>query len=44
MLPVMHQLNEMKLPFDEVSMVEADFFDYFQVKPWKVHEQGESLS
>ena len=44
MLPVMHQLNEMKLPFDEVSMVEADFFDYFQVKPWKVHELGESSS
>ncbi|MFW9835555.1 MAG: ABC transporter ATP-binding protein [Candidatus Thorarchaeota archaeon] len=34
-LPVIHKLNEMKLPFEEVSLVEADFFDYFQVKPWK---------
>ncbi|MFX1559359.1 MAG: ABC transporter ATP-binding protein [Promethearchaeota archaeon] len=34
-LPIIHKLNEMKLPFEEVSLVEADFFDYFQVKPWK---------
>jgi ABC-2 type transport system ATP-binding protein len=34
LLPIITKLNEMKLPFDEVSLVEADFFDYFQVKPW----------
>lgn len=35
LLPIIKKLNEMKLPFEEVSLVEADFFDYFQVKPWK---------
>ncbi|MHA1882111.1 MAG: ABC transporter ATP-binding protein [Candidatus Thorarchaeota archaeon] len=40
-LPIIRQLNEMKIPFDEVAVVPADFFDYFQVKPWK-HEDGES--
>lgn len=35
LLPIIQKLNEMKLPFEEVSLVEADFFDYFQVKPWK---------
>jgi len=39
-LPIIKRLNEMKLPFEEVSLVEADFFDYFQVKPWK-HNPGE---
>ena len=34
-LPIIEKLNEMKLPFEEVSLVEADFFDYFAVKPWK---------
>jgi len=34
-LPTIEKLNEMKLPFEEVSLVEADFFDYFAVKPWK---------
>ncbi|MGD9397024.1 MAG: ABC transporter ATP-binding protein [Candidatus Thorarchaeota archaeon] len=34
-LPIITKMNEMKLPFEEVSLVEADFFDYFQVKPWK---------
>ena len=35
LLPIITKLNEMKVPFEEVSLVEADFFDYFQVKPWK---------
>jgi hypothetical protein len=35
LLPIITRMNEMKLPFEEVSLVEADFFDYFQVKPWK---------
>jgi len=35
LLPIITKLNEMKLPFEEVSLVEADFFDYFAVKPWK---------
>ncbi len=35
MLPIMRELNEMKLPFEEVALTEADFFDFFQVKPWK---------
>ncbi len=39
-LPVIHRLNEMKLPFDGVELVEADFFDYFQVKPWKQEKIG----
>ncbi len=34
-LPIITKLNEMKFPFEEVSLVEADFFDYFAVKPWK---------
>jgi ABC-type multidrug transport system ATPase subunit len=40
MLPIMETLNEMKIPFDEVSIVEADFFDYFAVKPWKYEQSG----
>ncbi len=36
-LPIISKLNEMKMPFEEVSLVEADFFDYFAVKPWKEH-------
>jgi ABC-2 type transport system ATP-binding protein len=39
-LPLIHRLNEMKLPFDTVEVVESDFFDYFQVKPWKQDEIG----
>ncbi len=35
MVRVIRELNERKIPFEEVSLVEADFFDYFQVKPWK---------
>jgi ABC-2 type transport system ATP-binding protein len=37
-LPLIHRFNEMKLPFDTVELVESDFFDYFQVKPWKQNE------
>ncbi|MHA1768553.1 MAG: ABC transporter ATP-binding protein [Candidatus Thorarchaeota archaeon] len=33
-LPIITRLNEAHIPFDEVSLVEADFFDYMQVKPW----------
>ena len=40
MLLVVDSLNHMKIPFDEVSLVEADFFDYFQVKPWKTDKTG----
>jgi ABC-type multidrug transport system ATPase subunit len=40
MIYIVQKLNEMKLPFDEISIVEADFFDYFQVKPWKARENG----
>ncbi len=39
-LPIISKLNEMKLPFEEVSLVEADFFDYFAVKPWKSENGG----
>jgi ABC-2 type transport system ATP-binding protein len=39
-LPLIHRFNEMKLPFDTVEVVESDFFDYFQVKPWKQDEIG----
>lgn len=39
-LPVIQRLNEMKMPFEGVEIVEADFFDYFQVKPWKDNEIG----
>jgi ABC-2 type transport system ATP-binding protein len=35
LLPIISKMNEIDLPFDEVSLVEADFFDYMQVKPWK---------
>jgi ABC-2 type transport system ATP-binding protein len=35
LLPVIKELNRVKIPFEEVSLVEADFFDFFQVKPWK---------
>jgi len=40
LLPIIHKLNEMKMPFDGIELVEADFFDYFQVKPWKQNEIG----
>ncbi len=40
LLPVIQRLNEMKIPFEGVEIVEADFFDYFQVKPWKDNEIG----
>ena len=40
LLPLIETLNEMKIPFDEVSIVEADFFDYFAVKPWKYEQSG----
>jgi ABC-2 type transport system ATP-binding protein len=43
-LPLIKALNERKVPFEEISLVEADFFDYFQVKPWKTTETGESTS
>ncbi|MFW9799749.1 MAG: ABC transporter ATP-binding protein [Candidatus Thorarchaeota archaeon] len=43
-LPLIKALNERKVPFDEISVVESDFFDYFQVKPWKVNETGESMT
>ncbi len=43
MLPVIRELNSKGIPFEEISLVEADFFDYFQVKPWKRKEKtGES--
>jgi ABC-2 type transport system ATP-binding protein len=41
-LPIISELNALNLPFEEVSLVEADFFDYFQVKPWKERPIGES--
>ena len=41
-LPIIKELNANNLPFEEVSLVEADFFDYFQVKPWKERPTGES--
>ncbi len=41
-LPLIRVMNERKVPFDEISVVEADFFDYFQVKPWKTSVTGES--
>jgi hypothetical protein len=37
-------MNERKVPFEEISVVEADFFDYFQVKPWKTTKTGESAT
>ncbi|NHJ15051.1 MAG: ABC transporter ATP-binding protein [Candidatus Thorarchaeota archaeon] len=40
-LPIIETLNEMGIPFDEISLVESDFFDYFQVKPWKDNGEGE---
>ena len=40
LLPIIQRLNEMKMPFEGVEIVEADFFDYFQVKPWKDNEIG----
>ncbi|MCF2136658.1 MAG: ABC transporter ATP-binding protein [Candidatus Thorarchaeota archaeon] len=40
MLPVIRHLNSIKMPFEELSLVEADFFDYFQVKPWKEDSQS----
>ncbi|MBS3795186.1 MAG: ABC transporter ATP-binding protein [Candidatus Thorarchaeota archaeon] len=42
MLKVIHSLNELDVPFEEVSVVEADFFDFFNVKPWKEAEAGGS--
>ena len=41
-LHMIKELNALNLPFEEVSLVEADFFDYFQVKPWKFKSTGES--
>ncbi len=35
LLPMMRQFNERGLPFTEMSLVEADFFDFFEVKPWR---------
>jgi ABC-2 type transport system ATP-binding protein len=43
-LKVIHTLNEMKLPFEGVELVESDFFDYFQVKPWKENGIGGTVS
>jgi ABC-2 type transport system ATP-binding protein len=43
-LPVIQELNNVKIPFEEVSLVEADFFDFFQVKPWKEIPQSEGGS
>ncbi len=40
LLLVVEALNQMNIPFEEVSIVEADFFDYFQVKPWKGEQTG----
>ena len=42
LLLVIRRLNEMKMPFEGIEMVEADFFDYFQVKPWKQNGIGET--
>lgn len=44
LLPVIKSLNEMKMPFDGVELVEADFFDYFQVKPWKQNGIGGTVT
>ena len=44
MLAIIKSLNEMKIPFEEISLVDADFFDYFQVKPWKKRTEGETQS
>ncbi|RDE16785.1 MAG: hypothetical protein C4K48_01090 [Candidatus Thorarchaeota archaeon] len=44
LLPVITRLNEMKMPFDGVELVESDFFDYFQVKPWKEEGIGGTTS
>lgn len=35
LLPMMKQFNQRGLPFTEMSLVEADFFDFFEVKPWR---------
>jgi hypothetical protein len=43
-LPLIKVMNERKVPFEEISVVEADFFDYFQVKPWKTTKTGESVT
>ncbi|MHA1959259.1 MAG: ABC transporter ATP-binding protein [Candidatus Thorarchaeota archaeon] len=42
LVSVVESLNVLRIPFEEVSLVEADFFDYFQVKPWKATEIGGS--
>ncbi len=34
-LSLIRHLNTMNIPFSEITVVEADFFDYFEVKPWK---------
>lgn len=44
LLPVVTKLNEMKMPFDGIELVESDFFDYFQVKPWKENGIGGTIS
>ncbi|NHI82821.1 MAG: ABC transporter ATP-binding protein [Candidatus Thorarchaeota archaeon] len=41
-LPIIKMLNQRGIPFEEISLVESDFFDYFQVKPWKDNGGGES--
>lgn len=40
LLPIISKMNDIRLPFEEVSLVEADFFDYMQVKPWKSNRTG----
>ncbi|NWF94791.1 MAG: ABC transporter ATP-binding protein [Candidatus Thorarchaeota archaeon] len=37
-LPLIRHFNQMGMPFNEISVVDADFFDYFEVKPWKKRE------
>ncbi|TXT54356.1 MAG: Energy-coupling factor transporter ATP-binding protein EcfA2 [Candidatus Thorarchaeota archaeon] len=40
LLPIITTLNELMISFEEVSLVESDFFDYFAVKPWKRKPKG----
>jgi hypothetical protein len=40
LLPIITTFNEWKIPFEEISIESADFFDYFQVKPWKDQKVG----
>jgi ABC-2 type transport system ATP-binding protein len=39
-LPLIETLNQRGIPFDELSLTEADFFDFFQVKPWLAAKTG----